>query len=236
MLPEDPGNVMKAALEKSDFNRNQLLRDANDARAKGKRKRAVELYKAILARDPEDFEVHHKLAQILAEAGDLDAAKASFHAAAEGYHKKGFSDRAIALFHQTVEHVPEDVDAWLRIAELYVVRLKKADAQKTLGDARKIFKKKRHMAHAARVLKAAMFLEPNRIDLVIDAAQVEKRRGDKARAVEILDEKIAQANSFDRRVLRKAMFFITPSLGNLFRWMRNAPPPPSPVLAPGPPS
>ena len=214
----------KQAAKKDDFQRNAVLREANDARGKGKRKRAVELYRQILAHDPEDFEVHGKLAQLLAEGGEIDEARKSFHAGAEGYHKKGFTDRAIALLHQAVQAVPTDVDGWLRISDLQIIRLKKADAANTLANGRKIFRKRKHLAAAAQILQAHMQLEPTRMEIVIDLAQVEKKRGNKPRSIELLESTMPGVNAFDRKKLRKALFFVAPSPRTLWRWFKNTKP------------
>src|SRR5690348_11768142 len=101
---------MGTAAAAATFDKKSAVAQAAEARGKGDRKKAIALYRDVLAHDPADHEVHGRLAQLLAESGDLAQASASFRLGADGYHKVGFTDRAIALLKQAVEHVPGDVD------------------------------------------------------------------------------------------------------------------------------
>lgn len=213
---------MQATAKAATFDRRAVAAKAAEARGKGKRKRAVELYREILEHDPEDHEVHGKIAQLLAEGGDLTAASVSFRAGAEGYHKKGFTDRAIALLKQGTTYLPTDAELWLRISEMYVGREKKKDAEKTLSDARPMFKRKADLRGAARILDAHLALEPRALDVAIDRAQVAKRLRDRDHGVALLTGLLAGASDAERKKLRKALFSLQPSLGSWWRWVRNA--------------
>lgn len=210
--------------KQDDLDRSAMMREASDARGNGKRKRAVELYRRLLERDAQDFEVHGKLAQLLAESGDIAEASRSFHAGAEGNHKKGFTDRAIALLHQAVQSLPEDLDAWLRISDLQLVRSKKAEAASTLARARKLFRRRDQLAAAAQILQSHLQLEPASTDIVVDLAQVEKKRGHRGRAIELLEGVIPTAEPLDRKGLLKALFLVAPSPRRLWRWIKNTKP------------
>jgi tetratricopeptide (TPR) repeat protein len=199
------------------------MADAADARGKGKRKRAIELYRAVLAEAPDDHEALGKLAQLLAEGGDLVAASGCFRTAADGYHAAGFTDRGIGLLRQAVAHVPNDIEAWLRIVELYDAREKKRDAINALAEARSAFKKKADLPHAVRILDAHMALEPHSLPLVIDRALVAKQLGDAKLGMLLLLDRLATASPADRKKLRRALFTIKPSIGAWWRWVRNKP-------------
>lgn len=214
---------MQATAKTPAFDRREIAARASEARGKGKRKRAVELYREILEHDPDDHEVHGKVAQLLAESGDLAAAAASFRAGAEGYHRKGFTDRAIALLKQGVTHVPTDADSWIRISEMYVVREKKKDAQKTLADARVMFKRRADLPGAARILDAHLLLEPTAIDVAIDRARIARRLGQRSFGQLLLMDRLATVDAADRKKLRRALFFLRPTPAALVRWLANSP-------------
>ena len=205
------------------FERRAALEKAAEARSKGKRKKAIELYRSVLASTPDDHEVHSKLAPILAENGDEQEAIASFRIAADGFHKKGFTDRAIALLRQSVEHVPSDVDAWLRVADLLEIRLKKKEAEKVLEEARTHFTKKSALGAAARLLDAHRKLDPKRIDVAIDRAQVAKRSGQRGFGILLLTDLAAGVDGKARKQLRRALFGLKPTPASFWRWLRNAP-------------
>jgi tetratricopeptide (TPR) repeat protein len=207
------------------FDRKALAAAASDARGRGDRKEALARYREILQSAPDDFEVHGKLAQLLAESGDLAAASMSFHAGAEGYHKRGFTDRAIALLKQAVEHNRSDVDAWLRIAELTVVRKRLKEAAKILADARAVFRKNKRgsLASAARILDAALTLERDRVDLAIDRARVAKKMGQRSYGILLLTDLCARVDVRTRKRLRRALFGLRKTPASFWRWLTNAP-------------
>ena len=49
------------------YDRSRLLRRAAGAQTKGRRKKAIELYRKVLAVEPNDAQVHRKIAPLLAE-------------------------------------------------------------------------------------------------------------------------------------------------------------------------
>ena len=203
--------------------RRRLVEEAAEARGKGKRKRAIELYRELLTLAPDDCEVHGKLAQLLAEGGDIEAASQSFRAGALGYHEKGFTDRAIALLKQAVVHAPLDVEAWLSISAMYVVRDKHKDAHKALDEARPHFTKRDHLSASARILDAHLRLEPRRVDLAVDRARVAKRQGQRGYGILLLTDLLAAVEATDRKRLRRALFWLRPTPASLWRWLRNTP-------------
>src|SRR5690606_16237811 len=105
-------------------------------------KKAVAAYRKVLDDDQDDHDVHARLAPLLAQTGEPGSAMASFRAAAEGYMRRGFVDKAIGVYRQAVEAVPHDERAWDRLADLYLAKEKKKDALTTLLDGRKRYRKK----------------------------------------------------------------------------------------------
>ena len=79
---------------------------AGRARAKGRKKKAIAIYRKLLAGTPDDFDVHAKLAPLLAASKQRKEAAKSFNMAAESYISKGFDVKAIAVYKQATRHFP----------------------------------------------------------------------------------------------------------------------------------
>ena len=79
------------------YDRSRLLRTAAGARTKGRRKKAIELYRKILAVEPNDAQVHRKIAPLLAETKQRDDSWKSYQRAAERLRGQGFADQAIGV-------------------------------------------------------------------------------------------------------------------------------------------
>jgi tetratricopeptide (TPR) repeat protein len=202
------------------FDRKRAFADAVAARGRGDRAKAVALFRDVVAHDPSDFETHGKLAQLLAESGDIKSAIDHFRAGAEGYHKKGFTDRAIALLKQAVEAWPLEVDLWLMLSTFYELRLKKKEAAKVLADARPHMKKYPHLA--ARILDAHLLLEPGAIDLAIDRAFVAKKMGQRGYGILLLSSLCSTDDVVARKRLRRALFSLKKTPASWWRWWKNA--------------
>lgn len=92
-----------------------LLEQSRDAEAAGDPRRARMLLEQAVQHDPKDVEVRRRLARLLADEGDLDAALPHAVAAAEGSS--------------------DDPEPWVRLAELQMADEAWADAQASLDRA-----------------------------------------------------------------------------------------------------
>ena len=66
------------------YDRNRLLTDAARARKKGRRAKAIALYREVLAVEPENAEIHRRVAPLLAETKQPEAAWECSQRAADG--------------------------------------------------------------------------------------------------------------------------------------------------------
>ena len=58
-----------------EFDRSELLEAAARARTRGRPRRAIALYRRVLAREPRSMDLHARLAPLLAETGSRLAGK-----------------------------------------------------------------------------------------------------------------------------------------------------------------
>jgi len=202
------------------YNRSETLERAEKARAKGKRKKAIAEYRKVLAQDPADATVHHKIAPLLAQTGHREAALKSFQAAAEGHLKQGFADRAISVYSQATAFFPANEALWNELARLHRERSRKADAVRVYLEAHRHFRTSGQRPKAIGFLRSALELEPIHVDASVSLARLLKKDGKNEDARRVLDQLASQVRGPALKRVRKAQFGIAPGPSTLFRWMR----------------
>ena len=119
---------------KSNYDRTRLLDQAMRAAQRRRHKRAIALYRKILAVDPNDTQIHRKIAPLLARTRQPDDAWESYRRAAEQLSKQGFVDQAIGTYREAATHLSRQHRLWLALAELEVKRGRPVDAVNALVD------------------------------------------------------------------------------------------------------
>ena len=84
---------MPLLLRQNEYDRKQLLEAAARARAKNQRRRAISLYRWLLAVERNNADLHGKLAPLLAETGQEFDAWQSFRSTAQAALRDGRDDR-----------------------------------------------------------------------------------------------------------------------------------------------
>lgn len=207
--------------KKKPYDRSQTLAEAEKARGQGRTAKAIKLYRAVLAKEPNDAVVHGKIAPLLARRKRLRGeALASFRLAAQGQLKAGFTDRAIALFVQAAAHFPLETELWEEIARLDHVRGRRADAiDALLEGAGHLGKGKPTRQEGMRLLRKALEIEPWHLESTLQLARLLARDGDKQEALALLDDVAGRVRGRGRRRVRRAMFRISPTPANAWRWL-----------------
>ncbi|HEU4384185.1 MAG TPA: tetratricopeptide repeat protein [Anaeromyxobacteraceae bacterium] len=206
---------------KKPYDRSATLAEAEKARGQGRRARAVKLYRAVLAKEPNNAVVHGKIAPLLARKRKLRGeALASFRLAAQGQLKAGFTDRAIALYVQAAAFFPLETELWEEIARLDQVRGRRADAIGALTEgAGHLGKARPTRPEAARLLRKALEIEPWHLEATLQLAGLLARDGEKQEALALLEDVANRVRGKGRRRVRHAMFRLSPTPGNAWRWM-----------------
>lgn len=202
------------------FDRAATVAEADRARARGRRRKAIAAYRKVLAVDPKDLTVHGKIAPLLARTGKRNEALASFRAASEGQVRAGFVDRALSVLRQASDFYPEELGLWEEIARLHVQRGRRADAVAALVAAGGRLVRTRHRAVAVSALRRALEIEPWQPDATLLLARVlakERRRDD---ALALVNGLAARVRGKVLRRARALAFRISPTPGSLWRWVR----------------
>jgi len=211
-------------LERPYDRRRWLDRAARATRGRGRRprRRAIALYREVLAREPDDPDLHRRLAELLAKDGDLAGARASYRRACEGYEKRGFGDRTIGVLRDAVNRIPRDVDLWLALARLEAGRGRRIDALEVLREGRRRFRHRRGRPAALQLLTAASKLDPRDLEIGLDLTLALGRAGQRARAIRVLEGLPIRTVAELRRV-RARRFRVDPGpatvIGCLRAWL-----------------
>lgn len=201
------------------FHRTEVLAEADQARARGHRRRAVAGYRRVLEANPEDLVVHARLAPLLAAGGEREPALRSFRAAADGQARAGFHERALSLFIQAAEHYPDEESLWPEIARLHLQRGRRAEAVAALADGGWRLLVARQPAVAERVLRLALQLEPHDADATVFLARALARLGRRAEALAMLDDLAARLVGRRRAAVRAVTFRLSPTPRHLWMWL-----------------
>lgn len=207
---------------KAPYDRGRVLAAADAARARGRVKKAVALYREVLAADPSDLAAHAKLAPLLARTGRRAEALASFKVAADGQDRGGFQDRAVALHLQAAGIFPDDLATWEELLRIQLARGRRPDAVAALLQGGRRLVRRRDRAAATHVLRRALALEPWHPEATLLLARVHWRAGQVADALALLDGLSARTRGHTLRRARRLAFRVRPGLANLWRWVKAA--------------
>jgi tetratricopeptide (TPR) repeat protein len=213
---------MRWPWSKPPSTRVELIAVADVARARGRRKQAIAGYRRVLEANPQDLNVHAKLAPLLAAAGDRDGALASFRTAADGQAKAGFHERALSLFIQAADHYPDEETLWPEIARLHLQRGRRAEAVANLTEGGWRLLLARRPQLAEWVLRLALQFEPYDGDANAILARVLRKLGRRDEAVAALEGVAARTRGRRLRAVRGLVFRIHPTPAHFWAWMRAA--------------
>jgi tetratricopeptide (TPR) repeat protein len=203
-----------------EYDRTRLLDDATRARLKRRRRKAIRLYRLILTVEPENADLHAKLAPLLAEAGKRFDARLHFRAAAQ--LREDRAEKALATYREAAACLPRDLDVWLEMAELQRRRGEPAAAVSVLLDARSRFRRRRLRPQAIYLLRRVREHEPWHLDATLDLVRLLARSGQCYEALMLVGELAKRSRGAQLCRVRAARFRITHALGDLWSWLREA--------------
>lgn len=201
------------------YDRSTALATAEKARARGSIRKAVKWYRKVLDAEPGDVQVRTRIAPLLARLGRWDESRAAFDQAADGFLAQGFVPKAIAVWTLAAHTFPEHVDYWERIANQQVMAGRKADGVRALLDGRARLLQRRQRPLAVLLLRQALELEPGRVEVTLDLADLLRRDGIKDEARRLLTAALLRVGRGKmRRKVRLAQLRIEPSLQGALDW------------------
>lgn len=202
------------------YDRSRLLRDAARARKKGKRQKAIALYRELLAAEPDNADLHRRIALLLAETKQPAAAWQSYLRATDGLVSQGFIEKAVGVLREASAHLAREPELWGRLADLEIQRRRPADAHKVLLEGRGHFRSKRDRSNAVLLLLRARKLAPRDFRTNFDLAGLLAKAGAPGRARSLLEEIASWARAGELRRVRARQFALSPTPAAAWGWLR----------------
>ena len=204
------------------YDRNRLLEQATQATRRRRRKRAIATYREILAVNPNDLQVHRKIAPLLAQTRKREEAFESYRRAGAQLGRQGFTDQAIGVYREACTHLPRDHRLWLALADLEVERGRPIDAVNALIEGSRQLRSRRTLQEAVALLQRARKIQPHAFDPGFELAGLLARHGGRAPAKKLLLELVPRVRGRQLRRLRGRLFFISPTPAAAWRWLAAA--------------
>jgi len=204
------------------YDRKALLAQATRARQKGKVRKAVELYGQILAVEPENAELHRRIAPLRAANRQPEEAWRSYQKAVEHLAKSGFLEQAAGVLREACERLPRQPEAWQRLSEIQQERQRPVDALEVLLEGRRHFRRRRDRTQAIALLRRARKLDPSDFATNHDLAGLLAREGARQPALRILEELACVVRGGELRRVRARQLRLSPSTGLAWLWLRAA--------------
>ncbi len=201
------------------YDRFSTLAAADRAVAKGRLRKAIALYRKVLAIDPADHVTHGKMAPLLAKRRQRSEAWASFFAAREGYLSEYRLDKALSIYLQAVRCLPRQLEAWEGIAWLHCELRQPADAVMALLDGCRHFRGRKRRSQAIRLLRRIREIEPWHFEATFTLARLLTRTGEKAEAERLLNSLAVRMQGRKLRRVQGALFRMAPRAGTAWRWL-----------------
>lgn len=204
------------------YDRSRLLEEASRARMKRRRRRAIRLYRRVLAVEPENGELHAKLAPLLAETGQPFDAWESYDAAGRHLLREGRLDRALGLYREAARLLPERLVAWKTIAALEHRRGRSGEAVAVLLEGRRHFRRRSSLPEAVHLLRQVREIEAWHVECVLDLARLLAVSDRSEEARRLLLELLDHVPEHRERPVCGALLRLDITPGNLWRWLRAA--------------
>ena len=216
------------------YNRNEIFRRADQFRTRGRVKKAIREFEKILKVDPQDSDVHAKVAPLYVKVGRKKEAKASLRLVIDQYHRNGFVEKEIAMYQLLRSVDPRDLATYVQLVDLYLRKALKGDALKTLRIGRRAFRKRRFLKEAVAIEEKVLSIDPEdfrtQVSLVRHMWRADKRTEAGDRLLRMESQWAARKNK--RRWLRTRwlLFRHRKSLSSFFGFLASLLSSPRPYL------
>ncbi len=101
------------------FDRSKVLAAAQKYLAKGQHDKAIAEYRKLVQRDPKDLRTWLKIGDLCARTGSTVQAVQAYERVACHYAEQGFHVKAVAVYKQILQLVPDRIDVEAQLAEAY---------------------------------------------------------------------------------------------------------------------
>jgi len=199
--------------------RQTVLEQAARERSRGRRRRAIALYRGLLAMERGNAELHAKLAPLLAETGQSFDAWQSYRAAVHAALREGREDLALGIYREATQMLPREIEAWQGVARILCKRGQEKEAVEVLVDGSRQFRSPYLRPQAIHLLRRARSIEPWNAVVVLELAAHLGRADQREEARLLLGELALRSDGAALRRVRMAELRVDPGLARFLRWL-----------------
>jgi tetratricopeptide (TPR) repeat protein len=204
------------------YDRKRLLERASQLEGGWRWRKALALYRQVLAAEPACIEVHARAAPLLARSGRDFEAWESYKAALAAEEAEGDEGSARALLVDAVRALPHGVEACRSLSRLERARGRAGEAMRLLYDGSQRLARKRRWGEAIVLLREAREIEPWHPMTVLALARLLARDRQPAEALFLLDQLDERVEDETLCAVRGLSWRIEPSLRHSWRWLQAA--------------
>jgi tetratricopeptide (TPR) repeat protein len=204
------------------YDRTRILDAAAHARSRKKWKKAVALYRQVLAVERNNAELHARIAPLLAEIGQPFDAWVSFRIAAQACLRKGRVEKALAVYREAASRLPQEIQVWQAIARLQVKRNKKHEAVETLLEGACQLRSRSYWPEAIHLLRRAHEIAPWNFEAVSELARLLAKSSQSDEARRLLEGLETRTDGEQLRRVYAAQFRLDGDLRYAWLWLRAA--------------
>jgi tetratricopeptide (TPR) repeat protein len=204
------------------YDRTRILGAAARARAKNKRRKAIALYRSVLAVERSNPELHARIAPLLAETGQRFDAWVSYQTLAQSCLRDGSTERALAVYREAAGYLPHETQVWLAMARLHLKRGKRSEAVEVLLEGACQFRSRWHWPEAVHLLRRIHSIAPWEFDAVFELARLLAKSDQAAEARRLLEGLESRFSGERLRRVYAALFRLDGDLRYAWRWLRCA--------------
>jgi tetratricopeptide (TPR) repeat protein len=204
------------------YDRARILADAARAEQKKRRRKAIALYRRVLAFEPENADLHARLAPLLAQTGQTFDALQSYRHAAEGCLRSGRGERAVAVYREAARRLPGELEVWRALGDLLHAQDRDPEAILALLEGRRQFRSRELRPQAIFLLRRVRQIDAAHVDAVLDLAHQLARSRQVDESSLLLQGLAGRAKGRNLRRIRAAQFRIEPTPSRAWRWLRAA--------------
>jgi tetratricopeptide (TPR) repeat protein len=203
------------------YDREQLLEAAARARARNRRRKAIALYRHVLAVERGNTDLHARLAPLLAETGQPFDAWQSFRTTAQAALREGRDDKALAIYREASQHLPREIQVWQALARQLSKGGDDAEAIEALIEGSRQFRTPYLRPQAIHLLRRARTIDPWHFETVLELAGLLGRCDQREEARLLLDGLAERAAGRRLERVRRAQLRLDPGLRTVWQLLRG---------------
>ena len=162
-----------------EFNKTQVLGEAEKFVAQGKIPAAIEEYRRVLEKNPRDLMILNTVADLYLRSGQTEEAIRRFYELAEKCREARMVSRAIAVYKRITKLAPDSVQALLGLGDLFAVQGLMRDAREHYMEVVEFYTRSNDKEKAQEVFEKVLALDRENPQLQLRLAELYAKKGKK---------------------------------------------------------